>query len=130
MGRRDKLRRLRIVNGEESPLVHHRGKVVNAVVSMLQNLSTSGQVRHLADMLHSGKLSAGELKKALTGNAPKEMRTGAKQLAKKNKPVTVDALMGGIWKDGGFLKLIAEVGIDEQWFINLAEEECKRWGNG
>jgi len=92
--------------------------------SALQAMNTGNQVKVLRDSLHLGKLSRGKLRKTLEDNAPKEMRKGAEKLRKKNKPVTVDALLEEYRKDTAFKALAEEVGLDEAWFIALAEKEC------
>ena len=96
-------------------------------VSALTARSTSSQVRIMAEALHTGRLSIGKLRKALEDNAPKEMGKGAKKLLKKHKEVTVDALLVEYCKDEEFQNLAAEVGLDAEWFVKVAENECRKW---
>ena len=128
MGRRDRERKARILLGEESPrAVQAREAVARLGVTTIQAYSTSNQVKFLHDSLHAGKLSAKQLRKVLADKAPGEMSKGARKLAKKNKPVTVDALMGEYRGDKAFQELATEVGLDEDWFVALAATECEKW---
>lgn len=129
MGIRDRLRKARILAGEEAPISQRNGdRMQKARVATLQRSSTAKQVGFLADSLHSGRLTARELRRALENNAYIEMRKGAEKLVKKKKAVTVDALLKEYRKDKAFQQLAAEVGLDEAWFVKLAESVCRRWG--
>ena len=90
----------------------------------LQAMNTGNQVKVARDSLRQGKLSPGMLRKALEDNAPKEMKKGADKLRKKGKAVTIDALLEEYRNDRDFRELATEVGLDEAWFIALAEKEC------
>lgn len=100
--------------------IHQRG------YNALQALNTSNQIKVLRDSLHLGKLSPGKLRKALEDNAHKEMQKGADKLRKKGKPVTVDTLLEEYHKDRDFQELATEVGLNEEWFIALANKECTK----
>ena len=89
----------------------------------LQAMSTGNQIQVLRDSLHQGRLKPDKLRKALEDNAYKEMRKGADKLRKKGKPMTADALLEEYHKDKDFQELANEVGLDEAWFIALAEKE-------
>ena len=101
-----------------------RDRMQRVGYNTLKTMSTSNQIEVLRDSLHQGRLSSSKLRKALEDNAYKEMRKGADKLRKKNKPVTVDVLLEEYRKDRDFRELAAEVGLDEAWFIALAEKEC------
>ena len=90
----------------------------------LQRMGTSNQIKVLRDSLHQGRLKPNRLRVALEDGARKEMRKGADKLRKNNKPVTVDALLKEYRGDEELRKLAGEVGLDESWFISLAEKEC------
>lgn len=99
-------------------------RMQNVGESALQAMSTGNQVKVLRDSLYQGRLSPGKLRRTLEANAPKEMRKGADKLRKKNKPVTVDALLEEYRRDMAFKALAEEVGLPESYFIALAEREC------
>lgn len=127
MGRWNRERIARILAGEETPIsAKIKDKIKDVGVSAIQSQSTPSQVAFLADSLHSGRLTPTSLKKALVGNAHKEMRKGADKLIKKGKTPTVELLLDEYRKDAGFRRLAAEVGLDESWFTRLAESECQR----
>ena len=128
MGRRDRERIKRILAGEETPIaIKARERVVGAGVSAVKSLSLSNQIQFLADSLHSGKLAPGKLQKTLKDNASKEMRVGAAKMSKKGKTPTADLLLEEYRSDTEFQKLASEVGLDEEWLMELAESECQRW---
>ena len=108
----------RELSDKEKATIHQVG------YSAMQAMGTGNQVKLLRDSLRLGKLSPAKLRDALENNAPKEMRKGAEKLRKQGKPVTVDALMTEYRKDRDFRELAAEVGLDENWFIELAKKEC------
>ena len=128
MGIRDRLRKARILAGEEKPISEcDRDRMQKAGVATLQRSSTPSQIGFLADSLHSGRLTPEKLRKALGNNAGAEMHKGARLLAKKKKAVTVDALLEEYRHDEAFRNLAAEVGLGEDWFVKLAGVECRRW---
>ena len=102
-------------------------KVAQGFVGQLQAQSTSNQVAFLRGSLDSGKLAPEKLRKALVNKAPSEMAKGAKRINKKGNKPTVDELMRDIRKDGEFMVLANRVGLDEEYFINLAKNECRKW---
>lgn len=95
-------------------------------VSEVQARDVGGQVRFLADALRKGHLSPGKLKVTLENNAYREMAKGAKKFASEGKALTVDLLLAEYREDTAFGDLAASVGLDEQWFVALAEAECRR----
>jgi len=130
MGKRDRER------FEQTGKVFRNGEMVNISdvdrerihrkgYSALQAMSTSNQIKVLRDSLHQGLLKPDKLRKTLENNAYKEMRKGADKLRKKNKLVTADTLLKDYYESDDFRKLAAEVGLDEAWFIALAEKECE-----
>jgi len=130
MSRRDRERIARIEAGEELSIsAAARDRATQAGVSAVQHFSASKQVQFLADSLHSGHMTPSSLRKALEKNAPAEMRKGADKLIKKNRPVTIEALLEDYHKDKLFQATAAEVGLDEAWFTILAERECARRKN-
>lgn len=96
-------------------------------VRLLERLGTRDQIKVLRDSLHTGRITAGKLKKELESNAYKEMEKGARKLAKKHKDVTVDALLKEYRDDKNFQSLADEVGLTEEFFIGVAETECRNW---
>ena len=129
MGRRDRERVQRILEGKETPFANSvREHMRSTGVAAIRASSTSNQVKFLADSLHSGRLSPSKLRKALEDNAHKEMRKGADKIIGKGKPLTVDALLEEYRKDKEFQALATEVGLNEEWFIRLAESACQRRG--
>lgn len=125
---------------EETGMVFRDGKLVPAKtiervqrvaetvgVATLKRYSTNKQVRFLADALHTGRLSPGELQDSLKENARKEMRRGITKQAKHGVTPTVDTLLKEYREDADFRKLAEEVGLDETWFMNLAKTEIRDW---
>ena len=108
-------------------LGRQKKKVVQGAVGQLQTESTSRQVAFLRGALDSGKLAPEKLRKALVNKAPGEMAKGAKKINQKGSKPTVDELMRDIRKDGEFMVLANRVGLDEEYFINLAKTECRKW---
>jgi len=90
---------------------------------VLQAMGTGNQIKVLRDSLHQGRLKPDKLREALEDNAYKEMRKGADKLRKKGKPATVGALLEEYHKNKDFGELATEVGLDEAWFVALAEKE-------
>ena len=132
MGRRDRERIARILAGDEAPIsagirARVKEKMVDVGVAAVKSYSTSRQIQFLADALHTGRLPARKLQEVLKDNAPKEMRKGTEKLVKKHKTPTVELLLEEYYKDEGFQALALEVGLNEQWFIELAESECQKW---
>lgn len=130
MGKRDRERFERtgkVFRGGKLVSVKAIVKAERAGVSALRASSTSSQVRFMAEALRTGRLSHSKLREALEGNAPKEMNEGAKKLLKKHREVTVDALLEEYRRDEEFQKLAAEVGLGEEWFVGVAESECRKW---
>ncbi len=104
------------------------GRKKKEVVGQLQTQSTSRQVAFLRSALDSGKLAPEKLRKALVNKAPSEMAKGAKNIVKQGRTPTVDELMKDIRKDGEFMALAGRVGLDEDYFIKIAEAECAKRG--
>ncbi len=103
-----------------------REQVAKTAVGALQHQSTNKQVSFLSGALAEGKLSSGRLRQTLEDNARKEMRKGADKLVKQGKTPTVDLLLVEYHKEKDFQRLATSVGLDESWFMKLAEEECSR----
>ena len=130
MGRRDRERIARIQAGEEVAIsAEEREKATNRGVAVLQKLTLGQQIDALSTSAAVGTRSPAAIRKALEANAPKEMRKGADKLARKNKPVTVDALLKEYRSNKKFQEMAAGVGLDEMWFMALAEKECARREN-
>jgi hypothetical protein len=124
MGSKDKRERIaRIKAGLEKPIRHEA--LMASGVKVLQALSTNKQVDVLNASIGTGKLKSGKLRETLENKAPHEMRKGVQKLIKKHKPLTVDNLLEEYRKDKPFQQLANSVGLDEQWFINLAEQEIE-----
>ena len=98
------------------------------VVNQIQSQSTSSQVGFLIHALDSGRLTPEKLVKAIKDKAPSEMAKGAKKIVKQGRTPTVDELMRETRKDKEFIRLVKRVGIDENYFIKLAEVECAKRG--
>lgn len=128
MGRRDRERRERIAAGHEEPIakvgflqrkaigVLSRG----AVVKELQQASTADQI----DVLNT--LVAGQrpdkLRRAIMRKAPGEMDKAIKKLQKDGEEVTVDSLCAEVKSTPGFLAMCERIGLNLEWFENLARE--------
>lgn len=124
MGKRDRERIARIKTGLEKPIsATVLKKAKETGVAYLQSQSTSKQVQFLADSLHSGNLSASRLRKELVKAAPKEMHDGAEKLRKKGETPTVALLLEEYRSDRAFQALACEVGLDEEYFMELAKTE-------
>lgn len=124
MGSKDKRERIaRIQAGLEKPVRHEALRETG--VKILQALSTNKQVDVLNAAVGTGKLKNSKLRDALESKAPNEMRKGVQKLIKKHLPLTVDNLLIEYRKDKPFQQLANSVGLDEQWFIKLAEQEIE-----
>lgn len=100
-----------------------RERMRKAGYDKLQSMGTDNQIKVLRDSLYEGRLKPEKLRKALEDNACYEMRKGAEKLRKKGKVVTVDALLEEYHGSGEFRDLATQVGLDEAWFVALAEKE-------
>ena len=126
MGRRDRERIQRILDGKEQPVQHE--KLAGTGVSILKHQSTNKQVDFLGGAIAEGRLSQSKLRDTLEKNAPKEMRKGIEKLVKKGKVPTVDLLLEDYRRNQSFQKLASSVGLTEEWFIKLAENEMAKRG--
>ncbi len=102
-------------------------KVAKVAVVVLQSQSVSNHVKFLSEALDEGRLSADKLRKSIEGEAPRNMRSGAKKIIKAGKALTVDSLLTDYYNEDGFRALATRVGLDEAWFRRLAESECQYW---
>lgn len=127
MGKAHRERLARILAGGET-LIRKQviEKMATAGTTILKHETTSNQIKFLADSLHSGRLHHDQLRHALMGNAPNEMRIGAEKLRKQGKSITVDNLLEEYWADTEFKELAAEVGLSEDFFVKLAEAEVAK----
>lgn len=129
MGRRDRERLQRILSGEEKSISEQkRGELAKTAVSILQRESTDKQVSFLQGAIGEGRLKQSKLRQTLEANAPKEMRKGIEKLVKKGKIPTVDLLLEEYRREKSFQKLAGGVGLTEEWFIRLAENEMSKRG--
>ena len=80
----------------------------------------------MADALRSGHLSPDKLRAELSHSAPMEMRKGADRLIKEGKTPSVDLLMAEYDQELEFQSLAEKVGLDREYFMDLAEAELKR----
>ena len=115
-----------LVDQKKIPTFAIKG-AIKAGIAALKHESTPNQIQALSDSTRTGGLSPSRLRRALEDNAPKEMRKGDAKLAKKGTQPTVDLLLEEYRADQGFQNMAANVGLDESWFIKLAEAECERW---
>jgi hypothetical protein len=127
MGLRDRLRRQRIEAGLEKPIVHD--KVRGLIVGTITKAPTDTQVGILSESLANGKLQNSKLRQTLEQHAPIEMRKGIEKLIKKGKTPTVDLLLEEYRGSKSFQKLALSVGLDEAWFVKLAENKLAEYGS-
>lgn len=126
MGRRDRERVERIKDGLDDPIRHEQAR--NLIVDTIQRQPTDKQVGILEESLNNGRLQNSRLRQSLEQNAPIEMRKGIGKMVKKGKIPTVDLLLEEYRREKVFQKLAAGVGLDEAWFIKLAEDELAKSG--
>jgi hypothetical protein len=117
----DRLRKERLESGLEEPIRHD--KVRGLVVNTIMKSPTDTQVGILEESLGSGKLQNSKLRQTLEQHAPIEMRKGIAKIFKKGKIPTVDLLLEEYRGSKSFQKLASSVGLDETWFVKLAEDE-------
>lgn len=128
MGKRDRERIARIESGIIKPISEKtRERVVKAGTSILKHLSFNSQVNVLAESLRTGRMSREYLQSVLKENAPSEMRKGIIKLNNKGQALTVDNLLKEYRSDKGFQDLANEVGLSEQYFVDLATSELEAW---
>ena len=94
-------------------------------VSGLKKLSTEDQIALLSQSLDKGWLSTRELRRQLERNAPNEMRKGRDRILREGKTPTVDLLLEE-YRSSGLKPLAERVGLDEAWFVALAEQYAGR----
>jgi hypothetical protein len=98
----------------------------NQIVAQLKAIGTTTQVGIMSQALDSGALSPDKLHKELSNKAADEMSKGYDRIAKKGDTPTVDLLLAEYREELAFKALADRVGLNEQWFINLAEGEIQR----
>ena len=99
---------------------------VGAGVQYVQRQTTNYQVKFLAEALSEGRVSAGKLRGEMEKNAVKEMSKGADKLLKQSRPLTVDGLLEEYHSSPDFKRLAERVGLEESWFVALAEQKIRR----
>jgi hypothetical protein len=104
-----------------------RQKLVEKGVKTIQNASTPKQIDFIENAVKSGGATYSRMGTILRQNAPIEMRKGIAKFAKEGRPLTVDALLEDYRSDKSFQKLALNAGCDEQYFIDLAEQELKAY---
>jgi ribosomal protein L17 len=102
-------------------------QAAKTAVKTLQHQSTDKQVSFLSDALAESRLEAGKLQQTLEANARKEMRKGVDKLIRQGKTPTVDLLLAEYRREKKFQALAASVGLQESWFVALAESECAHY---
>ena len=133
MGRKDRERRERIIRGEEEPIAERKVGILGraaiklatrgSVVGTLKDASTADQIEALDSTVGANKPS--KLRKAIIRKAPREMDKAIKDFQKEGKPVTVDSLCAEIKSSPDFLSMCERVGLDLQWFENLAQQKME-----
>ncbi|MBU2249376.1 MAG: hypothetical protein KKD77_21690 [Gammaproteobacteria bacterium] len=106
--------------GKATLLDRGRGKIVSG----LKEGTTSKQLEFLSQALDSGSLSTRELRRQLEGNAVKEMHKGVIRITREGRIPTVDELLEEYRSETEFQGIAARVGLDEPWFVALAESVC------
>lgn len=96
------------------------------VVSELRKAPVEGQIDALSRT--AGVTNPNKLAKAITSKAPGEMDKGIRKLQKEGKPVTVDALCAEIKTTPGFLRMCGQVGLNLEWFEDLARKRMEALG--
>lgn len=133
MGKEKRERRERVAAGKEAPFRSGISRVGRAAIGMaargdvintLKAADTVDQIEALDQT--AAQTNPNKLKKAIMRNAPKEMDKAIKKFRKEGKPVTVDALCAEIKSTPGFLAMCERVGLDLQWFENLARERMEK----
>ncbi len=95
------------------------------VIDELSKGSVSDQTNKLNELVGTGALPGGRLKRAIMKKSPKEMDKAIKKFQKKGKEITVDSLLAEVRSDKGFLKMCEGVGLDYGWFEKLAKERME-----
>jgi hypothetical protein len=128
MGRRERERIARIKAGLESPIAKTVVKVASRseVVSTLQNAELGDQIDALNSTVARDKPN--KLRDAIIRKAPGEMDKGIKRLQKEGREVNVDALCAEIKSTPGFLAMCRGVGLDLEWFEELARKRMDVFG--
>lgn len=116
----DKSEVVRPVSESERLDMHNRGE------KKLRSMGTNKQIHMLAESLRTGRISRDYLRSALEKGAREEMAKGARRLRRKNREVTVEALLHEYResKNWELRELSDKVGLGEDWYIRLAEAEC------
>lgn len=136
MGRKDREHRERVIAGLEKPIRHGNISGLQRtgiklfsrkkVLETLKNAPTEEQIEALDNT--AGKDEPSKLKRAIMLKAAKEMDKGIKKFKKQGKEVTVDGLLEEVKTTPGFLKMCENVGLNYEWFEQLAEERMKIYG--
>ncbi len=139
MGKRDRERIERIQQGKEQPISNRalRNPVARTalklagrkgVVEELSRGSVNEQTERLGELVGTGILGGERLKKALMNKAPKEMDKAIRKFQKQKRDITVDSLLADTRSEPGFLKMCENIGLNLDWFEELARERMKKHG--
>lgn len=102
-----------------------RQKLVVAGVKRIKSAGEEEQLAFIDNAVKEGKVSNNTIRRQLEQNAPKAMWDGILKFSREGKPLTVDALLEEYHADKGFQKMALNAGLDEQWFIDLANQKLE-----
>lgn len=101
-------------------------KARESAVSFIRQQDSRKQIRIMRQALKHGLLTPEKLRKELEANAPLEMRKGSARIIKYGGIPTVDLLLTEYRREPEFQALAAEVGLDAEYFQDIAEQEIAR----
>jgi len=87
--------------------------------------SVTDQTGRLDELVGTGVLPGGNLKKAIMAKAPGEMDKAIKKYRKQGKEITVESLLVEVRSEPGFLAMCERVGLGYGWFERLAKERME-----
>ena len=108
-------------------ILDKKEKILTDGVQNMQKAPLDTQITFL------GKAKGNILRDTLEQQTPGEMHKGAEKLRKEGKPVTVDNLLRDgknpdrYYNNPKFMQLAKNAGLDESYFIGVAEKECENW---
>lgn len=105
-----------------------RKKLIDKGVKQLQNETLENQLAVLIESVKTGQVDKGTLKKQLQMTTTSQMKDSVREAYKNGKEPSVTELLLDYYKEPQFQELARLVGLEERWFVHLAETTIEQWG--
>jgi hypothetical protein len=95
---------------------------------VINELSQGDSSHNLQELVGTGTLKRDRLSAAIKSKAPAEMDKAIKNFKKQGKVISVASLTEEARNDKSFMGMCADVGLNIEWFENLAKERLVKYG--